>query len=114
MNGFIRPEVVYEVPTKAGELHISPEHDILHRWSKVGAHILKYIHNGEEGISLKNIVLSQEGAQFLIDNCDIVICERDWMSTQEHEHWLEFQMMTQMTDFEAEFTGDGYDDIIEP
>lgn len=107
MSEFIRPPRVYTVPSQAGELQISLEHDILHHWEKVGAWMLKYIEATEEGISLKNIVLAEEGARWLIDNCGVVVCERDWISTQEHEHWLEFQTMT-LTDemFGIEDTGE--------
>lgn len=113
MNEFVRPEVVYEVPTQVGELQISNSHDFLHHWRRNGAWMLKYLHNSGEGLELKNIVLAEVGARWLIEHCGVEVCEREFMSPTEYSHYVEFQAMTSMADFEAEFTGDGYDDIIE-
>lgn len=93
MSEFVRPLRYYGVPTQAGELTISPSHDFMHHWARNGAWMLKYVANTEEGISLKNVVLHQRSAQWLIENCEVEVCERTFMSTDEHDHWVEFQTM---------------------
>ena len=108
MSEFIRPPRYYSVATQAGELVISPSHDILHTWKRNGAWMLKYIAQDEEGISLKNVVLHQRSAQWLIENCEGEVCERTFMSTDEHDNWIEFQALAGLgdLDFDVEEPGE--------
>jgi hypothetical protein len=70
--------------------------------------MLKYIAQDEEGISLKNVVLHQRSAQWLIENCEGEVCERTFMSTDEHDNWIEFQALAGLgdLDFDVEEPGE--------
>ncbi len=91
MSEFIRPNRMYGVPIQGGELKISPSHDILHHWMRNGAWMLKYMDQGPEGVNMKNVVLHQEAAEWLITHCDLEVCERTFMSVDGHEHYLQLQ-----------------------
>lgn len=106
MSEFIRRPRFFSVPTQAGELIISPSHDILHHWRKNGAWMLKYMDQQSEGVQMKNVVLHQETAQWLIENCDLEVCERTFMSTDEFSHYTELVATQGLDhlDFEADGT----------
>lgn len=105
MSEFVKPNRYFNVPTQVGELVVSPSHDILHHWHRNGAWMLKYMDQGPEGVHMKNVVIHQEAAEWLITHCDLEVCERTFMSTDEHEHYLQLQEASmEALDFEVDDT----------
>lgn len=101
MSDFIRKDRVYEVPIQGGELLLSPSHDFLHHWARNGAWILKYWDSASEPPKFHNVILAEESAHWLMENCGIEVCERQFMGTQEHDHYLQWQE-TQLDDLDFE------------
>ncbi len=103
MSEFVRPDVIHRVPIKGGELLLSPSHDFLHHWRRNGAWMLKYVNMESDPPSFHNVILGEEAAQFLIQECGIEVCYREYMGTQEFNHYLQWQEMNlDQLDFEAD------------
>lgn len=112
MSEFIREDKVYSVPIVNGELLISPSHDFLHHWHRNGAWMLKYYNTEAEPPRMCNIPVSEVQARYLIDNCGLEVCQREFIGTQEHEHYLAWQA-TQLDDLDFEVDESASDDTIE-
>lgn len=91
MSEFIRKDQIHRVPIQGGELMVSSSHDFLHHFSRNGAWILKYWESNHEPPRFHNVVLAEEAAHWLMENCDLEVCERRFMGEQEHEHFMQWQ-----------------------
>ncbi len=93
MNEFVRPDKMTTIPITGGEMNISPAHDFIHYWPRIGAYILKYVDTGEDGQRQCNVPLQKEQAEWLIEECGMEQPYiRTFMGAEEHNHFIEYQM----------------------
>jgi len=91
VSEFIRKDRVYEVPIEGGELLVSPSHDFLHHFARNGAWILKYWEANANPPKFNNVLLNEDSARWLMEHCELEVCERQYMGEQEHDHYLQWQ-----------------------
>jgi hypothetical protein len=84
----VRPDVLVKVQIPSGELLLSPSIDVVHRFSFFGAHILKYWN--QETATMNNIMLKDEGVEFLVNECGLYVVDRPFMTFKEHEAHVAF------------------------
>lgn len=102
-NFEIRKDLTFRVPTSFGHLDVCPHIDTMHHFAPIGAWILKYFDSKDEPPRMKDVVMDARSAEWLITICQMDVLERTFMTTSEHQHYLDFQQDNlQDLDFEAE------------
>ena len=86
----IVPDQVYRIPIADGELLLSPAYDILHYFPGLAAFILKYWNQEDGGIC--DIHLPEESAQFLKDECGILVIERNSITEFEFDKLISWRV----------------------
>lgn len=85
MRDYVKPGNSFRLPFRGGgeegEIVVSGEYDAIHYFRPMAAWILKYVSN--DGIS--NILIPEESAKYLSEQCGVPVAERSWMSAKEHE-----------------------------
>lgn len=104
---YISPDRLYSVPVDNGILHISPSMDFLHFFPPLGAYMLKYYDVDHVPPRMCNVMMNEDSARFLMENCKVEVIFRESMGVQEHEQLLTWQA-SQLSDsaFDFEFPPD--------
>lgn len=85
-----KPDVTFEVPFGETILEVSPTIDILYRWQKLGAYMMKYW--AQEQSAMQNIWINQQGFEYLrMCGVRVLDLEDKDMFVSEYEQYLETQ-----------------------
>lgn len=91
MNEFIVPDKITRIEIENGVLHLHQAYDTIHRFERVGFHILKYWDQDRESPSMLNIAIDATGADFLHTQANLAIVDRNTITAHEHEIYLSWQ-----------------------
>lgn len=85
----IRPDTIVQVPIQDGQLMLSPAFDVLHYFKGFDTYILKYW--GQDTQNMHNVMITNDGARFLLDRCGLYVVEREFMFRSEHDAHVAWQ-----------------------
>lgn len=91
MSEFIVPDKISVVETDGGTLHLHEGYDIIHRWNRIGFHLLKFWNQNTEPPCMQNIAIDAAGADFLHEQARLAIVDRDIITAHEHEIYIRWQ-----------------------
>lgn len=91
MSEFVVPDKITRVEIENGVLHLHQAYDTIHRFERIGFHLLKYWNQEEDNPGIFNIAIDAAGADFLHTEANLAIVDRDTITVHEHEIYLSWQ-----------------------